>query len=300
MAIAVSRMNAVADPELMHTTTLDDEEFALWVELLGRRIGLRDSAIRKSFLLQCLETRLRQRGIASRRAYFELLRAPSGNGEEWDSLVDLLPLHETRFMRHASSLALLANYVQQRCAVEKSRPTTLTAWSAGCSTGEEVYTLAMVMDQAMALLERRPRINVIGSDLSRNSLNKARGGRYQRRQLTGLSAAQIVHYFDPADDEAFIVKAPLRERTQFLPVNLRELDAASGMVGPVDIVFCQNVLIYFDNAERERMVNQLAEHVVPGGVLVLGAGELLRWSRPDFKRIATDDTLAYRKSSVLI
>jgi type IV pilus assembly protein PilK len=67
----------------------------------------------------------------------------------------------------------------------------------------------------------------------------------------------------------------------------------------VDIVFCQNVLIYFDNAERERIVNQLAEHVAPGGVLVLGGGELLRWNRPDFKRIATDDTLAYKKLSLM-
>jgi len=299
MAIAVSLMSAVAFPELMQTT-IDDEEFALWVELLGRRIGLRDSAIRKSFLLQSVETRIRKRGIASRRAYFDLLRAHSGNDEEWDSLIDLLPLHETRFMRHASSLALLAAHIQQRCSAGKTCPTTLTAWSAGCSTGEEVYSLAIVMDQAVAPVDPRPRINVIGSDLSRNSLNKARSGSYHRRQLTNLSAEQIAHYFDQADDDTFIVKAPLRDRTQFLSVNLRELDAGNGMVGPVDIVFCQNVLIYFDIVERERIVNQLADHVAPGGVLVLGGGELLRWNRPDFKRIATDDTLAYKKISVLI
>jgi len=298
MAIAVSLMSAVAFPELMQTT-IDDEEFALWVELLGRRIGLRDTAIRKAFLLQSVETRIRKRGIASRRAYFDLLRAHSGNDEEWDSLVDLLPLHETRFMRHASSLALLTSFIQQRCAVEKKCPTTLTAWSAGCSTGEEVYSLAIVMDQAVASVEPRPRINVIGSDLSRNSLNKARQGSYQRRQITNLSALQIAQYFDQVDDETFLVKAALRERTQFLPVNLRELDASNGMVGPVDIVFCQNVLIYFEAAERERIVNQLAEHVAPGGVLVLGGGELLRWNRPDFKRIATDDTLAYKKLSLM-
>ncbi len=298
MAIAVSLMSAVAFPELM-LSAIDDEEFALWVELLGRRVGLRDTVIRKSFLLQCVETRIRLRGIASRRAYFDLLRAQSGNDEEWDCLIDLLPLHETRFMRHASSLTLLTNYIQQRCAVEKSRPTTLTAWSAGCSTGEEVYSLAILMDQALAPFDPRPRINVIGSDLSRTSLSKARRGNYHRRQLTNLSALQIAHYFDHTDDEIFVVKAALRERTQFLPVNLHELNVGNGMVGPVDIVFCQNVLIYFDSIERERIVNQLAEHVAPGGVLVLGGGELLRWNRPDFKRIATDDTLAYKKISVL-
>ncbi|MBI3774822.1 MAG: hypothetical protein HY273_04585 [Gammaproteobacteria bacterium] len=299
MAVTVSLMSAVAFPEIMQTT-IDDQEFALWIELLGRRIGLRDSAIRKSYLLQCVETRVRKRGIASRRAYFELLRANSGNNEEWDSFIDLLPLHETRFLRHASSLALLTSYIQQRCAVQKTCPAMLTAWSAGCSTGEEAYTLAIVMDQAVAPYEWRPRINVIGSDLSRNSLNKARRGSYQRRALSNLSAEQIAHYFDQVDDETFIVKSALRERTQYLPVNLHELDSSNGMVGPVDIVFCQNVLIYFDNVERERIVNQLAEHVAPGGVLVLGGGEMLRWNRPDFKRIAADDTLAYKKISALI
>ena len=299
MAIAVSLMSAVAFSEIMQTTTIDDEEFALWVELLGRRLGLRDTAIRKSFLQQCIETRMRKRGIASRRAYFDLLRAHSANGEEWDSLIDLLPLHETRFMRHASSLSLFADYIRQRCAGEKSRPTTLTVWSAGCSSGEEVYSLAICLDQALAPYKPRPRINVIGSDLSRTSLDKARQGKYHRRQLASLNAAQIAQYFDPVDDDTFSVKAALRARTQFLPVNLHELDAA-GLVGPVDVVFCQNVLIYFDTLTRERIVNQLAEQVVPGGVLVLGAGELLHWSRPGFKRIATDDTLAYRKSSVLI
>ncbi len=299
MAIAVTLMNAVAFPEIMQTTTIDDEEFALWVELLGRRLGLRDTAIRKSFLLQCVETRMRKRGIASRRGYFDVLRAHSGNSEEWDSLIDLLPLHETRFMRHASSLSLFADYIQRRCAVEKSRPSTLTVWSAGCSTGEEVYSLAITMDQALAPYHPRPRINVIGSDLSRTSLDKARQGKYHGRQLGGLNDAQIAQYFERVDDDTFSVKAALRERTQFVPVNLHELDAA-GLVGPVDVVFCQNVLIYFDALARERIVNQLAEQVVPGGVLVLGAGELLRWSRSGFKRIATDDTLAYRKSSVLI
>lgn len=298
MAIAVSLMNAMVFPECMQTT-FDDEEFALWVELLGRRIGLRDTAIRKSFLLQSLAMRIHKRGVASRRAYLDLLRAHSGNDEEWDDLIDLLPLHETRFMRHASSLALLADYTRQRCAA-RPRPATLTAWSAGCSTGEEAYSLAIVMDQALAPHEPCPRINVIGSDLSHNSLKKARNGRYHGRQLTNLSASQIERYFDRVDDDTFIVKTALRERTQFLQVNLHELGGASDMVGPVDIVFCQNVLIYFDGGERERIVNQLAEHVAPGGVLILGAGELLRWNRPDFKRIAIDDTLAYRKTSVLL
>lgn len=282
-------------------TTIDDEEFSLWVELLGRRIGLRDTVIRKSFLIQSLETRLRKRGgTMSRRAYFDLLRGGKGNDEEWDELVELLPLHETRFMRHSSSLDLLRDYVKERCADEDHSPTSLSAWSVGCSTGEEVYTLAMVMDEAASTFNVRPRINVTGSDLCKHSLNFGRRGTYHRRQLTHVSAKQMTTWFDKVDPETYAVKPALRERTQFVALNLCAAEADDNVVGPVDIVFCQNVLIYFDMPERERIVNQLAEHVLPGGILVLGAGEMLRWNRANFKRIAGEEIFAFKKQSLLI
>lgn len=298
MAIAVNQSNAIAHSECMQIT-INDEEFAQWIELLGRRIGLRDTVIRKSSLLQSLEKRVLKRGLVSSHAYFELLRAQKGNDEEWDHLIELLPLHETRFFRHGSSLNLVRNFVQERCANERARPTSITAWSVGCSTGEEVFSLAMVMQSAAQAYNPRPRINVTGSDLSRNSLNTGRRGVYHRRQLTNISAPMIEEYFDKVNDNTWSVKQALRALTQFVAVNLRTPDIGLGLVGPVDIVFCQNVLIYFDLAERERIVNQLAEHVLPGGILVLGAGELLRWNHAGFNRIADESVLAYKKPSAL-
>lgn len=304
MAIAIPLQDDAAryaaHPDTMQTT-IDDEEFALWVELLNRKVGLRDAVIRKSFLIQSIETRLRKRGgTMSRRAYFDLLRAAKGNDEEWDQLIESLPLHETRFMRHNSSLGVLRDYVSGRCADERERPASLSAWSVGCSTGEEVYTLAITMDEAAGKCSPHPRINVTGSDLCRNSLNTGRRGTYHRRQLTNVSVVQMAAWFDKIDHDYYAVKPALRERTQFVALNLCAADADDNVVGPVDIVFCQNVLIYFDQPERERIVNQLAEHVLPGGILVLGAGELLRWNRADFKRIPGDDILAFKKQTLLI
>lgn len=304
MAIAIpTRGDAAAHGAYtaMMQTTIDDEEFALWVELLNRRIGLRDTVIRKSTLIQSVETRLRKRGgTLSRRAYFDLLRAAKSNDQEWDHLIELLPLHETRFLRHQSSLDVLRDYVAERCADSGQRPNSLSVWSVGCSTGEEVYSLAIVMNEAAGAFDPRPRINVTGSDMSRNSLNVGRRGSYHRRQLTNVSAVQMATWFDKDDNETYTVKPALREQTQFVALNLCAADADDNVVGPVDIVFCQNVLIYFDMPERERIVNQLAEHVLPGGILVLGAGELLRWTRADFKRIAGDETFAFKKQSLLI
>jgi chemotaxis protein methyltransferase CheR/type IV pilus assembly protein PilK len=176
----------------------------------------------------------------------------------------------------------------------------LNVWSVGCSTGEEVYSLAMVANDALAACNPRPRWSVIGSDLSRNSLDIARRGRYHRRQLTNLDANALARHFDRIDDRAHAVKPELREHVQFVSINLYELRTETSMMGPMDVVFCQNVLIYFDNADRERIVARLVEHLVPGGLLVLGAGELMHWKLPQLKRVNTDDTLAFEKLSTVI
>jgi chemotaxis methyl-accepting protein methylase len=296
MAFALSTFDMTASPD-MTGAGIDDQEFALWVELLGRRIGLRDSLIRKSFLTQCVATRMRQRGVKSRRAYFDLLRANKGNEDEWDHLIHLLPLHETRFFRHDASLKLVDEHLRKRCGASRERPNALNIWSVGCSTGEEVYSLSMVANDALKACDPRPRWCVIGSDVSRTSLEIARRGRYHRRQLSNLDANALERNFDRIDDGTHAVKPELREHVQFVSFNLYELRTEAGVMGPMDVVFCQNVLIYFDNHDRELIVARLAEHLVPGGLLVLGAGELMHRNLPRLKRVNTDDTLAFEKLS---
>jgi chemotaxis protein methyltransferase CheR/type IV pilus assembly protein PilK len=296
MAIALT---AQAEPEMISAPT-DDVEFAQWVKLLGRRVGLRDTHIRKSFLAQCIEKRMRTRGIGTPRAYFELLAAERNNQDEWDSLVDLLPLHETRFMRHESSLNLVREFVARRARGAGNPSNVVTLWSVGCSSGEEVYTLAIVALQAIRQAGSAMRVSVIGSDLSRHSLESARRGVYHRRQLTNLAPDTLDEYFDVAGRDSYSVKPVLREVVQFVPINLVDGDTDTGHVGMVDVVFCQNVLIYFDNDVRERVCNRIAEQLLPGGMLVLGAGEMLRWNNARLKRAGGDDTLAYQKNTTTV
>lgn len=293
MINAAMTCESMAYSDMMHTT-MDDQEFAQWVALLSQRLGLRDSLIRKSFLAQCVDARVQKSGSASRASYLELLRTNKDLGAtEWDHLIDLLPLHETRFFRHESSLKLLTAYLAG--VLQRSTPSHLTAWSVGCATGEEAYTLAIAIDQAMNTLGKRTGFHVIASDVSRNSLNFARRGVYGRRQLSNMTPALIDMYFTKVDNESYAVRPALREHIKFLPINLNTLNDSATMAGVVDIVFCQNVLIYFDAAQRERIVNRLAEQMPPGGLLVLGAGELLRWNHPQMKRVASDDALAFQK-----
>lgn len=277
----------------MLPSALDNDEFAQWVRLLERRVGLRENVVRKSFLVQCVETRMRKRGIGTRKAYLDLLSAARNNEEEWDALIELLPLHETRFARHESSLRLVGEFIAKRVVASPETPGHITLWSVGCSTGEEVYTLAIAAHEALKDHPGHVRLNVIGSDLCNNSLAAARRGVYHRRQLGGLTPSQLATWFDKTDDELYSVNPQLRGETQFVPVNLANSESDMGHVGMVDVVFCQNVLIYFDNESRERVCNRLAEHLLPGGLMVLGAGELVRWNNPRMKRTGGDGTLAY-------
>jgi chemotaxis methyl-accepting protein methylase len=296
MAIALT---AQAEIE-MSSTPIDDVEFAQWVQLLGRRVGLRGTHIRKSFLAQCIEKRMRKRGVATQRDYFELLASGRNNQDEWDGLIDLLPLHETRFMRHESSLRLVREHVGRRARNDANRSNVVTLWSVGCSTGEEVYSLAITALQAIAESGSGQRVTVIGSDLSRHSLECARHGVYHRRQLTNLGPDMLADYFEAAGADKYAVKPALRDIVQFVPINLVDESSDTGHVGMVDVVFCQNVLIYFDAEVRERVCNRIAEHLLPGGILVLGAGEMLRWNHAQLQRANGDDTLAYKKLSVAV
>ncbi len=298
MAIAQTA-TVVADIDMI-PTPIDDEEFAQWVALLNRRIGLRGAHIRKSFLTQCVDTRMRKRGVATRKQYFDLLKPERNNQEEWDLLIDLLPVHETRFMRHASSLRLVRDHIVERTRDTKHPPASITLWSVGCSTGEEVYSLAITALEALKDAPVRAKITVIGSDLSRNSLAVARRGIYHRRQLSNIGPDLVATYFDSVDYDTLSIKPELRDIVQFVPINLVDENSDTGHVGMADVVFCQNVLIYFDGAVRDGACRRLAEHLLPGGILILGAGELVRWNHSQMKRVGGDETLAYKKLSVTV
>lgn len=271
---------------------MDDGEFARWVDLLERRTGVVVPADRKSFLVTGVRTRMRETGHPTFAHYFEdLLSGPRGT-VEWASLVDRLTVHETHFFRHPPSFDLIARdwlpaYLPQLGG------NALHAWSVGCSTGEEAYTLAMVLDDGLSSAEGSERLyfGVTATDISAPSLAVGRAGQYPLARFEEIPPAWRERYATRAADH-FEIKESLRKRVGFVQFNL--MNVARSPLKRLDLIYCQNVLIYFSRDRRVVLLEALAELLKPGGLLILGPGEVTGFTHPLLTRIGGPQTLAFK------
>lgn len=267
-------------------------EFARWQKLIEVRTGIHLPEHRKPFLMLALSSRMREIGVEDYNDYFVSLRdgAPQASFE-WACLVDLLTVHETRFFRHEESFELVRSYVRnllKQSSDQQKR--SIQAWSVGCSTGEEVYSLALALHELQD--ETGPfYYGVTGTDISYPALASAREGIYHLRRLIGLSDAQRERHFQAVGDDYYQVMPAVRQRTCFVQGNVHDLRHAPNQL--FDIIYCQNLLIYFQPERRRELLNQLVEHLRPGGMLVLAPGEVLRWHHPALTRIQNKQCLAF-------
>ncbi|OUS24435.1 methyltransferase [Gammaproteobacteria bacterium 45_16_T64] len=269
---------------------MDDEQFILWQALLEDRTGMQISAQRKSFLETSLAIRMREVGLQDYDAYYEKLMSGLTGEVEWATLVDRLTVQETSFFRHTSSFELVHNYCDTRL---KDGATSVDVWSVGCSTGEEPYSLAMMLN---GLTEEYPGKywGITATDISLPALSKARQGIYSKRKLDLMSDEYKARYFsDVPESRKVQVNRELKDRICFAQVNVLELESAP-MAG-LDVIFCQNLLIYFRRWRKRDIVTHLAERLAPGGLMVLGIGEVLDWSHPDMERVPYENTLAFAR-----
>lgn len=283
-------VNEQSRPRAGCSPLMGDQQFAAWLALLEARAGLFIGPERKSFLLSGLRARMRELGCKGYDEYYRQLVAVSPDAEEWALLIDRLTVHETCFFRHESSMRLVQDVVLPAAIAHE---TDFKVLSVGCSTGEEAYSLAMLTDSWCRQHNRAQSYTVTGTDISMPSLQHARAGIYLRRRLRDISHPFQSTYCDLISDKRFAIKDGLRERVSFLPFNLRDLEQAP--FAGIDLVFCQNLLIYYERERRLDIVSQLAGLLSPGGVLVLGPGEVLGWQHPDMEKVRYDDTLAYRR-----
>ncbi len=271
---------------------MDEAQFHQWRVLLEHRTGMTLSAERRSFLETNLAIRMREIGCSSYQAYYETIVSGPDAIREWSTLVDRLTVQETRFFRDPDAFRLVADYVLTRPR-EQLRKRPLEAWSVGCSTGEEPYTLAMVLRECMNQLDLQPLYGVTGSDISTPVIEKARIGQFNARKLQGMDENMKNRYFRPAERNTVEIVESIRERVCFTRLNVLDLDKAP-MHG-MNIVFCQNLLIYFRRWRRRDIVRRLAERLAPGGLLVLGQGELTDWQPPGLQKVPSEHVLAWIK-----
>ncbi|QGZ28786.1 CheR family methyltransferase [Stutzerimonas stutzeri] len=288
-------MQPSVDWSLRPLADMSPAEFHDWQALLEERSGLVITEQRRIFLQANLSSRMREVGVADYATYYrQVIDGPRG-AVEWSTLMDRLTVQETRFFRHPPSFALLSTYLRQRCETrEASRP--LSLWSVGCASGEETYSMAVCAAESLARADGGPRYGVIGTDISLSALDRSRDGLYSRRRLEQLEPDLRERYFQPMPGDRFQVIPSLAARVCFARLNVLEL--AGAPMSDMDVIFCQNLLIYFRRWRRREILNRLAERLAPGGLLVIGVGEVVGWQHPDLVPVADTQVLAFTRKSL--
>lgn len=268
---------------------LDDTQFLRWQSLLEERTGMCLASQRRSFLQTSLGLRMREVGCDSYEQYYERITAGAAGAIEWSTLVDRLTVQETRFFRDPDAFAFIEQYVQQK-ATELKADETLEFWSVGCSSGEEAYSLAMVGERFLTPAGKR--YAVTGTDISTIVLRKARAGRYLPRALQWVPQAYAAIGFKPQQaGEPLQITDELRQRSCFSQVNI--LNLAACPLQSQHVIYCQNVLIYFRRWRRREILNVLAERLAPGGILVIGLGEMVDYQHPLLEQIHSSRVSAF-------
>ncbi|MFI3158595.1 MAG: protein-glutamate O-methyltransferase CheR [Methylococcaceae bacterium] len=245
---------------------LHEKEFAQFRDLIYRIAGINMSPAKKPLVTSRLAKRLRHYGLKSYGEYFQMITAASGKAE-LQMTVDLLTTNETHFFREPKHF----DFLRRRILPERKPGKTLRIWSAACSSGEEPYSIAMLLDE---VLGNAP-WEIVASDLSTRVLEKARAGLYPIDRMPEIPRHYLSNYClkgTGSQQGTLLIERKLRERVQFLQHNLTE---APPKLGEFDVIFLRNVMIYFDQETKRQVVSRLLSLLRPGGHFLVGHSETL-------------------------
>lgn len=279
---------------LQKLKVLSGQEFSLWENLLEKRTGIQLTHLQKVLLQTQVAIRMRELEVSDPVLYFYHVKDDKTGAAEWQVLVDRLVIKETSFFRHRPSLNLVKQSIENKL---NNGPLTesFEMWSVGCSTGEEPYGLAAIADDCFRKSNDDSYYGVTAVDVSLPALSIAREGIYGRKSLDLLDAHEKDTYFDHLGKDKYQVIERIRRRVCFSQLNIMHVNERS--IQPMDIIFCQNVLIYFRRWRRREILQQLVKHLKPGGILVIGLGEVTDWKCANLSRVMNDEVQAYVKCS---
>lgn len=270
---------------------LRPDEFRLLRDLVNTHAGMYFADDAQFILERRLRERLLSLGFRSFGDYYHFLRFAPGGRAELEEATELLTTNETYFFREDYQLRAFRDELLPRLAEEAGGKRRLAIWSAGCSTGEEVYTIAILVAES-GMFDGWD-VRIYGSDISRRCVAAARRGVYGASSFRAMPAEWRRAHFHERTDGAHVVER-IRTMCHFGHLNLMDTERAS-VVGRVDVVFCRNVLIYFDPRSRRRVIDLLYERLVPGGCLLLGHSESLLNVSTAFELVHLREDLVYRK-----
>jgi chemotaxis protein methyltransferase CheR len=249
--------------------------------LLYEESGISLGDNKQPLVVSRLSKRLRELHIDSFEAYYEFV-TQDGSGDEFTRMLDLLSTNKTDFFREPKHFEFLREQILPTLEPEKR----IRIWSSACSTGEEPYTIAMTLHESVKAPAQWD-FSVLATDISTRVLAHAAAGLYEEERIRTVPPDVVRrHFLKGKDKSAGLVKVKphLSKIIKFRRLNL--MSDTFPLKSSLDLIFCRNVMIYFDRPTQERLVNKFYRHLKPGGHLFIGHSESLQWVNHPFKTIA--------------
>jgi chemotaxis protein methyltransferase CheR len=267
---------------------LSEHELSEIRMLIEERTGIHFDESRERFFSTRVLEHLHARGLTRGN---DLLRAIRRTNVEYEALLERLLTQETSFFRYPAVYEAFEKRVLPELHAKKfwKDPRTLRVWSAGCSTGEEPYSIAITIVDSLSFADSW-NVEILATDVGRHALKHAERGIYSGRSIASVSAKQLGTHFSPAE-MGHQIKPRLKKMITFAQMNL----TSSVYMGRMDMIFCMNVLIYFTEERRRAMVQRFYDALEPGGYLFLGHSESISKMPVKFQAIVLSDCILYRK-----
>ena len=269
----------------------EDKTFEMLRDLIYEKSGIYFMKNKKYLLENRLINRVRECNFETFTEYYYYLKY---NGEEIKRLFNSITTNETSFFRYPPQMTVFENSILPSLITEnkKRKRHCLKIWSAGCSTGQEPYTLAMILAE-YHLDKKGWKIEILANDISENVITSARNGIYKKNMVAGIPQRYLNRYFENSG-ENYRITNEIKAMIRFENINLMD----QNLLDPYkdfDIVFCRNVLIYFDDEAKRKLINRIYDALIPKGYLFIGHSESLHSVTKTLRPLHFDKAIVYKK-----
>jgi len=272
---------------------LTDEEFRLLASFIYDHAGLYFDDTSRFLLESRLQNRLKEHHFDSFLKYYHYLLYHQDRVEELKVMIDIVTTNETYFYRERNQLDAFAEEILPELAERNAKKKRLRIWSAGCSTGEEPYTLGILCSES-GLFDNTWELDIIGTDISQRVLTTARKAVFSQSSFRATEENKLNRYFSRNEDGKYALDDTIRNMVHFGHLNLMD-EKMMGLIRECDVIMCRNVIIYFDKNAKAKAVNSFFRKLVPGGYLLLGHSESLMNITTVFKLKHLTRVMVYQK-----
>ncbi|MCA3006622.1 MAG: protein-glutamate O-methyltransferase CheR [Planctomycetaceae bacterium] len=272
---------------------MSDAQFQRLSAIIYERSGIHFPDNKKYVLESRLSRRLQEMEIDDYDQYIMFLSTGPYRDDEFQEMFNKITINETSFFRNEPQLEVFEKQFLPKILEARSTVKRLRIWSAACSTGEEPFTMAIQIHRSLGLRLADWRIEILGTDISEKALEVAQRGHYTDYAVRTTPALVKSRYFKQEGSQ-WVLDPQIRSMVNFEVHNLKDRVAAKRF-GRWDVIFCRNVMIYFDDQMRESLLNSFAEQLADDGVLFIGHSETLRGLKTPFEAISIPQGFCYQK-----